>query len=200
MQCLSSFWVGYSICKVKLFAWPEESLCVYCQGGAGDSCSPSKGESGAQGGTKADVGQWPHRTEVCSPMAPEQEQELKAGDANLVKPPSQWSSDKSIAIRHAEVKLESKVTGQGSSVRYIHGQARAWLGCSWSLPLSLCLIYLAALRANKGAPDQFLHTFSQECDSRWHSHALSPYSQTPRVGGKRSHLGPSHLNSFSLTL
>lgn len=49
---------------------------------------PSKGESEAQGGTKAVMGQWPH-TEVCSPMAPKQEQELKAGEVNLVKPLSQ---------------------------------------------------------------------------------------------------------------
>jgi len=57
-------------------------------------------------------------------MAPEQEQELKAGDATLVKPQSQGSSDKCIAIKHVEVKLESKVTGQASSVRYMASQGQ----------------------------------------------------------------------------
>ena len=137
---------------------PEELLYVCCQAGAEQSCSPSKGESGAQGGPKADTGQWPHWTEVCSPMAPEQEQELKAGDATLVKPQSQGSSDKCIAIKHVEVKLESKVTGQASSVRYMASQGQGW-DVAEVFPFASAW-FILWLQRKQGTPDQFLHNFS----------------------------------------
>lgn len=59
-------------------------------------------------------------------MAPEQEQELKAGDGHLVKLPRQGSSDKSITTRHDEVKLKRRVRGRSLSVRYLARQRHGW--------------------------------------------------------------------------
>lgn len=44
-------------------------------------------------------------------------------------------SDKFIAIKHVEVKLESKVTGQGSSVRYMDRYVHGW-GIAEAFPLA----------------------------------------------------------------
>lgn len=74
--------VSLIILQAKSSCWPfqEEKLCVHST----ERAPPSKGELGAQSDTKVDMGQWACRTEVCIPMAPEQEQEVKACDANQV--------------------------------------------------------------------------------------------------------------------